>query len=214
MRKSAALFFSCLLLTSCEKKNTTSLKVTLWNVATDSPMKGKEIELAELKAGTRLNREDKKTLVKKLETDANGVADFGTFDAKSSTKNTYQYYIETGIENAKYLEPAKYEVKAGAENEIVYNLLPFAGRFAIELNGLIKDQEDYMNVTFVHSTGYNVNLPVIKFNRSISRYEIFSMVMGRYYLTIAKQKGGIHSEETDTLNIGWNEEKTYSVHYN
>ncbi|MCE9539873.1 MAG: hypothetical protein K8R85_11740 [Bacteroidetes bacterium] len=182
---------------SCKKTKyeTTTVKALVFDENTQQYISNVKILLYEVQQATSLfggHPTIKGGVIKEANTDANGQADFGEFEAKKSSD---YYYVVSEDHGINYTVPAN--VKKGESNTIPFTVHAYA----------------YITIKFIQPPPYNtgdslsVSFTNYKFpwnpfkitNSNYSQFSIVNLYVGHEYINIDKYKSGIYTNIKDTV---------------
>ncbi len=195
---------------SCKKTNnnatiTTSVKATVFDENTQQYVPNQKLTLYEVQnqnsGGGHLQ------ILKEVNTDANGQADFGAFEARVS--NDY-YYVVTIYSGINYSVPAN--VIKGQSNTIPFTEEAQANLAVKFMPPPPYNTGDSLSVSFV-SKNHQYLIPFKITNSNYSQLSMVRLLSGYYYINIDKYKSGIYTNTKDTVFYIANSTNEYDVNW-
>ena len=203
--KRIQLIFIFLFLTgvfSCKKKETTSVKVTVWDSDLNRVVPNWKVYLEEKHYKTTLGSgTDAYSVILEGYTDANGQIDFGEFDTYKS--NHYAYAVR-----ANPLEMGEIELEKGTSNNITLKITePFRLKIRFipppPYNG-----NDSLRLDFF---GIANNFHFVLTSSNYYLTDATTLISGTYYYNIDKYKSGVYTNNKDTVFYDVNSSYEYNV---
>ncbi len=210
--KTIHIIFILLFLTgviSCKKKEDTYVKVTVHDMGANRNVPGKHLILY---VGKRINQWGSHhysyDLIAEKDTDVNGIADFGGFEAYKD--KDYIYYV--AFEDGNNLKESEYIVNKGEDNNITINV---KGRSSLTVNFTPPPPYsvgDSLRVEFYGSNYAAYTHPIIT-NSTYQNNHQFFVYYDTYYFNIDKYKAGVYTNVKDTVFYDDDSVYTYNVNW-
>lgn len=189
---------------SCKKKETTSVKVTVWDSDLNRVVPNWKVYLEEKHYKTTLGSgTDAYSVILEGYTDANGQKDFGEFDTYKSNK--YDYAVRTD----NLLNIGEIEIDKGTSNNVT---LKITERFKLQRRFVPPPPysgSDSMRLEFYEIT--NNMLRLVLTSSNYYPYEAGGLISGTYCYNIDKYKAGVYTNIKDTVFYDVNSSYEYNV---
>lgn len=182
---------------SCKKINykTTSVKAYLFDESSQQYVPNRKIVLYELenKAIGSYPRYSRKIL-KEVYTNANGLADFGEFEAHRSDK--FNYSVDVG--DYFTLSPEYSNLKRGESNSITFKVTAYVDFTLKFIQPPPYNTGDSLSISFTNPNYYPMYSVRIT-NSNYYQYNINRLSSGFQYINIDKFKSGVYTNTKDTV---------------
>jgi len=191
------------------KYETTTVKATYFDINTQQYVPNRKIYLFEAKKVTHIFGGYPTItggVIKEVNTDASGTADFGEFEANK--KNDY-YYVVAIYSGINYSVPAN--VNKGANNTIPFTEYATADVTINFIQPPPYNAGDSLSVSFTDNNFSGTPFKIT--NSNYSQFSVVSLYSGYKYINIEKYKSGIYTNTNDTVFYSAFSTNEYNVYW-